>query len=200
MNRQTFFDEIRKSLFGNKLNEKQVEGMEALLDECNNQGVDDPRMIAYILATTYHETGKKVNGVFVRTMQPIKEVGEGANMPYGRRIWYNRTQYNDVPHIYYGRGYTQNTWRDNYVSLTKAIRKQGKDFDFEHNPDLLLNVHLSAWATVYAMRTGLYTGRNLASYFTKIDTNPIGARKIINGLDCATKIAEYYDKFFDALT
>ena len=192
MNRQTFFSEIRVSLFGNKLSEGQVEGIEALLDECNIQGVSDNRFIAYILATVYHETGK--------TMQPIKEIGEGKNMRYGRKIWYNGTQYNDISIIYFGRGHTQNTWRDNYVSLTKAARKQGNDWDFEHKPELLLINKQSAWATVYAMSTGLYTGRKLSNYFNQVDSNSIGARKIINGIDCAAKIAGYYDKFYDALT
>ena len=78
MNKQTFYDKIRSSLFHGAISHGQVEGIEAILDECFKQAVQDSRQIAYILATVFHEVGG--------TMQPIKEIGEGKNRTYGHKV------------------------------------------------------------------------------------------------------------------
>ena len=49
------------------------------------------------------------------------------------------------------------------------------------------------------MNTGLYTGVKLSTYFNDVKTDPINARKIINGLDCADKICDYYNKFYNSI-
>lgn len=190
MDRKLFFEQIRSTGLFKTLSVEQVENIEAIIDECQRQGVNDKAQIAYIFATILHETAG--------TMRPIEEIGRGKNRTYGHKVWYNGRPYNDVSHIYYGRGYTQNTWRENYVSLTKAAKKQGFTWDFEHHPELLLQTESSAWATVYAMKTGLYTGRKLSDYFgVKVDF--INARKIINGLDRAELIKGYAVKFLDSM-
>jgi len=191
MNYKNFYESIRLSLFKGKISQSQFEGIEALLNECNTQDVTDKRQIAYILATAFHEVAG--------TMQPIAEFGKGKNRTYGHKVWHSGKTYNDVDHIYYGRGHTQNTWRENYVMLTKAAKKQGRDWDFENNPDLLLQIEPSAWATVYAMKAGSYTGVSLSKYFKDNQTEWVKARKIINGLDKAELIAGYAKKFYDAL-
>lgn len=152
---------------------KNLDGIEAILLECERQGISDLRQIAYILATVKHETGN--------TMQPVEEIGKGKNRTYGHRVWYNSKAYTDVPFIYYGRGFTQNTWRDIYKALTAAAKRAGHNWDFENNPDLLLQIAPSAWASVYAMRVGLYTGRKLTQYFTDKITDWLNARRIVNG-------------------
>ena len=192
MDKKLFYEKIKVSLFKGVLTQPQVEGMEALLNECEAQQVTDKRQIAYILGTTYHEVGG--------TMQPIEEIGRGKGRVYGNRVWINRIKYIDVPYIYYGRGFTQNTWRDNYVALTKAAKKQGHAWNFEHNPALLLQVQPSAWATIFAMRTGLYTGVSLSKYFNAEKADWINARRIVNLLDCAERIKGYSMKFYSALT
>jgi putative chitinase len=192
MDRNQFYIKIENKGLFKDLSESQQEGIEAILHECEMQGVYDNRQIAYILGTVYHEVGG--------TMQPIEERGKGRGQDYGKRIWFNGHTYIDVSHIYYGRGYSQNTWRDNYVALTKANRKQGHDWDFEHHPELLLQSSPSAWATVYAMKTGLYTGVRLNQYFNDKRTDYINARKIINSLDRAELVAGYSIKFFESLT
>jgi hypothetical protein len=51
----------------------------------------------------------------------------------------------------------------------------------------------------YAMRNGSYTGVGLRRYFNDTVTDPINARKIINGTDKAGLIANYYDMFMKIL-
>lgn len=66
MNRAHFYAPVRSSLFGGLLSQSQVSGMEAVLDEAGKT-FTDPRWLAYMLATAFHETGQ--------TMQPIHERG-----------------------------------------------------------------------------------------------------------------------------
>src|SRR5215204_4050202 len=100
-NREIFFDAIRGPLFGGAMTGGQVGGLDAVLDAWEaNPRSDDLRWLSYPLATDYHETGKK--------MLPIEENGKGAGMAYGVE---------DPPgsgRVYYGRGYVQLTWLDNY--------------------------------------------------------------------------------------
>ena len=193
INRKLTYDNIRRK-FG-KLSSSQVQGFEALFDEYERLKWTDKRHLAYILATIWHEVNK--------TMQPIEEYGKGKGLRYGKRVWYDNRIYTDVPHIYYGRGLTQNTWRDIYLKLTKT---NDKGWDFVNNPELLLQMEPSVWATFYAMQTGLYTGRKLSQYFNNKSVDPINARSIINGKrkgeelpDKAELIKAHYDKFLKAI-
>ena len=200
--RKHFFDTVRPVLFNGAMYQAQVYGMETILREWEVQQLTDLRWLAYILATVYHETAK--------TMQPIAEYGKGKGHDYGKKLKMGggpgkRIPYETPDNIYYGRGHTQNTWYENYQRLTKAAATQGKPWDFLNNPDLLLQMEPSIWATFFAMRVGLYTGKKLADYFNdKVEGMPmaavINARKIINGLDCAEKIAGYAVVFYEAVS
>ncbi|MFN3785234.1 MAG: hypothetical protein ACK4RS_00205, partial [Thiothrix sp.] len=72
MKRDIFYDNIRKTLFGGRLTQQTVDGIEAIIDEWEAQFNETGAIehLAYILATTYHETA--------RTMQAIEEFGKGA--------------------------------------------------------------------------------------------------------------------------
>lgn len=183
INRKQTYENIKKEFGLKSLSQKQVEGFEAIFDEADKQNTPK-EYLDYILATIWHEVGA--------TMQPIEEIGKGKGLRYGKRVWYDGRVYTDIPHIFYGRGLTQNTWRDIYLALTNA---NNKGWDFVHYPHLLLTMECSVWATFYAMQKGLYTGRKLSHYFDDGLENPVGARKIINGTDKAEKIAQHYYKF-----
>jgi len=67
INRKVFFDSVRATLFNNKLNQGQVDGLTTILDTWEASGLTDKRQLSYILSTSYWETA--------RTLQPIKEIG-----------------------------------------------------------------------------------------------------------------------------
>lgn len=185
VNREKFFDGWRDA-FG-PLTQGQVDGIESLLANLEaDDRVNDIRWAAYMLATTYYETAK--------TMQPIEEYGRGKGRRYGLPVGpYNL--------IYYGRGLTQNTWLTNYDMLTKAWNKAHPDeqIDFVKNPELLLVMKYSYWAMSYSMRNGTYTGVGLRKYINSEKTDYINARKIINGLDAAERVAGYAEKIENIL-
>lgn len=174
-----FLVSIKLNLFKNELTHKQIEGMEAILTYWENNGFHDGRHLAYILATTFHETA--------RTMQPIEEYGKGKTRPYGK------------PHpitgkTYYGRGFVQLTWYDNYVKAGKIVNE-----DFINYPELACDLKYATEILVEGMTVGLFTGKKLSDYFNDTKEDPINARRIINGTDKAELIAGYYYKFLNAI-
>ncbi|NOX41707.1 MAG: hypothetical protein GXP05_14740 [Alphaproteobacteria bacterium] len=65
MTKEHFFSEIKSSLFRGKFSQKQVNGLNILLEATTGLTIQHQ---AYVLATAYHETAY--------TMQPIYERGE----------------------------------------------------------------------------------------------------------------------------
>lgn len=183
-----------------KLNQSQVDAINHIVSAMDaDKSITYPQG-AYILATIWHETDK--------TMLPIAEYGKGKGRVYG--TWYKNSKdqlysfkdgskttvylYDEYPHLYYGRGETQNTWYANYEKLSKVF-----GVDFLKNPDLLLTQEWSTKATIHSMKTGLYTGRKLSDYIYQSKKDYVGARRIINGTDKAQLIAGYADMFERAL-
>jgi len=168
--RAGFYKSI-KFMYGGKLTQDQVDGMEALLDCTEELSI---RHRAYILATVFHETAK--------TMEPIEEYGKGKGKAYGKPA-------GPYKKIYYGRGYPQLTWYDNYVKA-----KEITGVDLVKYPELALKKDISAEILVSGMTTGWFTGKKLSNYKTYYSM-----RKTVNGLDDAKLIAGYAENFEVAL-
>jgi len=116
-------------LFGSSLSQSQVNGIEAILDEAGKILID-PRWLAYMLATAFHEIGQ--------TMKPIHERG-GTDYffrmydPKGQRpkvaADLGNTQSGDGVR-FAGRGLVQLTGRRNYTTFSKLFGS-----DLVANPD-----------------------------------------------------------------
>lgn len=180
LDRSAFFARVRATPFGGRISASQVSGIEAILAAC-------PAMLglaslAYCLATAFHETA--------RTMQPIEEYGRGKGGTYG-------------PTGFWGRGLVQLTWQANYAKATAELRKRGvltAAEDLVKTPALALRPDVAAAVMFYGMVEGWFTGKKLADYFGPGRSDPVGARRIINGTDKAATIAGYHAAFVDALT
>ena len=181
INRDHFFQTIKSGLFNGKLTQKQLNGITAILDEweTNYSGMDD-RFLAYMLATTFHETAT--------TMQPIEEYGRGAGRPYGK-----------VDPItgqaYYGRGFVQLTWKDNYAKFSTILNA-----DLVNNPALALDLVNATKILFIGMIRGSFTNKKLSDYFAGTNSDWENARKIINGLDRAGLIAGYGRTFYSSIS
>lgn len=192
MNTKSFYDSIRTTLFKGSISAKQFQGIEAILNEYNRLCVNDLRKLAYILATVYHETAK--------TFQPIEEYGKGRNYDYGKKLKMSRQPYTTPDKLYYGRGFVQLTWYENYKNMGRIL-----GLPLLEQPELLLTMDVSVKVLFEGMLKGKstfgdFTGKSLENYFTASITDPVNARKIINGLDEAQTIAGYYRLFYGALT
>ncbi len=188
INRKFFFDHVRAFLFQGSLKQSQVTGLTAIMDEWEkNWGKKDDRWLAYMLATAHHETD--------RTMMPINEYGKGKGRKYGENLKMDGTRYTDTTNIFYGRGYVQLTWYENYQ---KAGKKLG--LDLIKNPELALVPANASEIMFNGMNEGWFTGKKLSTYFSPTAEDWVNARRIINGLDKANLIAGYAKQYYAAIS
>lgn len=135
--------------------------------------------LAYILATTYHETA--------HTMKPVKEAYWVKNAEEWRR---KNLRY----YPWYGRGFVQITWEENYKNAGEKL-----DLDLTTDPDVVMDPDIAADIAIRGMLEGWFTGKRLSDYITLQKSNFRDARRIINAMDKADLIAGYAKDYDAAL-
>lgn len=192
---KAFFDIVRAELFSGSLKQEQVDGLNCLLAATENLPKNQR---AYIFATAYHETA--------RTMQPIEERGKGKGRDYGTWRVNSKNQkycpkmrggdvytFDECPHLFYGRGFVQLTWYDNYLRAGKELGQ-----DFINNPDWVMQPDFSAKILVCGMMKGWFTGKRLSDVVNERMTDFVNARRVVNGTDKAELISSYARIFLKA--
>jgi len=170
--REVFFDHVKSNPFDGSLTQDQVDGMDAILDAWEEEPrSDDLRWLAYPMATAAHETGME--------MQPIEEYGKGEGMEYGKKD-------PETDQVYYGRGYVQTTWRENYARADKELGLMN-ELSCEWHAENQLDAQIAAETMFQGMVEGWFRTHddgdpeNLARYFNDDTDDPYQAREIING-------------------
>lgn len=132
-----------------------------ILKECRAHGLSNAHA-AYVLATAKWETN--------HTMKPVREA-----------YWLSETwrKANLRYYPWYGRGFVQLTWYENYVKAGKIL-----GIDLTTDPDVAMQADIAAKVIVRGMKDGWFTGKKLADYTTYKDM-----RRIVNGTDKAAEIA-----------
>ena len=180
--RNTYFNHVREELFDGALEQIHVDGQSVILAvwEYGSGGtpMTDERWLAYMLATTYHETAHR--------MWPITE--------YGSQSYLQGKEY----YPYVGRGFVQLTWEDNYRKASSALGLIDERDLVEH-PEMALDSLIATRCLFRGMAEGWYTGRKLGQYFNDDKNDPLNARQIINGNDCDDEIKGYHNQFLAAL-
>ena len=184
IDRRTFFYDVRVKLFGGRLDQRQVDGMNAILDEWEKRDLTDLRWLAYMLATSFWETA--------HTMWPIEEWGKGQGHPYG------------VPdpvtaQVYFGRGFVQLTWKSNYATMGHLL-----GIDLVGHPEKALELPVATQILFEGMmraesRIGDFTGLALDDCFNATHEDWVRARAIVNGTDHAAAIADIARTFYAAI-
>lgn len=197
MDRAAFYAALRQrtsGVFGTSLSAKQVEGVEAILDEAARRGT---RLfhLAAILAEAYHETGgamqpvtenlsysaKRLTQVWPGRFPTLASAQPFANNPrklanrvYGGRLGNTG---DDDGWLFRGRGLAQITGRTNYAK-----------FGIAGAPDEAGKMAVAVRILFDGMERGLFTGKKLADYDYLVTTKPevpgyrfYASRAIING-------------------
>lgn len=182
-----FFEAVRP-MFGGSLSQAQVDGFGIIFEAWRKAGSGNERHLAYILATAYHETA--------RTMQPVRETLATTDAKAKERLT-KAWKAGNLPWVksdywsggWFGRGFVQLTHRANYV---KAGEKLG--IDLVADPSKAMIPEVSALILVRGMLEGWFTGMKLADAADFRE-----ARRVVNGTDRASQIAQYADAFLSAL-
>lgn len=146
--------------------------------------ISDVRWAAYMLATVKHECAD--------TWRPIEEFGKGKNRPYGVPVKVAGADGVESTNVYYGRGYVQLTWKENYQ---KCGDRLGMGDELMLNPDLALGPEIAYRIMSGGMRKGWFTGKKLADCIHGAACDYKNARRIINALDQWQRIQTYAEKF-----
>lgn len=153
------------------------EVISAIKKECKAQGIGLNSQIAYVLATAEWESAQ--------TFKPVREAfwlsedWRRANLRY---------------YPYYGRGYVQITWKNNYKKFSDIL-----GVDLVSNPDLAMNPNIALFILVYGFKVGAFTGRKITDYITQQSVDFVNARRCINGLDKASEIAALAERYLARL-
>lgn len=158
------FSSNSKYDFSSKNSTKQ-----AIAQECRVQGLTLDTQIAYVLATAEWESN--------RTFEPVKEA-----------YWLSeKWRENNLRYYpYYGRGFVQLTWENNYRKYSKLLVPER---DLVSKPDDAMLPEVALFILVHGFKTGTFTGRKITDFINEDKTDFIECRRCINGKDKAHKIA-----------
>ncbi|MGO4808256.1 hypothetical protein AB4156_01470 [Cupriavidus sp. 2MCAB6] len=189
-NHQTFYTAYEQAFA--PLSAPKLSGLDRLLGFVQlDPDVVDVRWVAYMLATVKHECAD--------SWQPITEFGKDSYF-----LQYERppkagplgnTQAGDGLR-FKGRGYVQITGRGNYGKLSKRL---GLGTSLVDDPERVLDPLTAYRIMSIGMREGVFTGKTLSAYLTGDKTDYVNARRIINRLDQADKIAGHAERLQDCL-
>jgi putative chitinase len=184
-NPEAFFDYLRDGLMGPILDQSEVSGTKEILAALTGLPIS---YCAYALATAWHETAAR--------MQPVREafwLSEAWRKKH-LRYW-----------PWYGRGYVQLTWEENYK---RADDELGLDGSMLANPDRAMEPEIAARIMRTGMLEGWFAGdrhgrhtlaRHLPEAGPANEQQFKSARRIINGTDRDLQIARYANSFQNAL-
>jgi Subtilase family/Domain of unknown function (DUF4114) len=157
-----------------------------IVDECKASGITDLGQIAYILATSEHES---------HCGQLMRELWG----PTPDQLTYDGRLGNDQPgdgYRYRGRGYTQITGKGNYRNWSTRL-----GIDLVSNPEKATEPEIAAKIIVQGMRDGTFTQAKLSDYINSSQQDFFNARDIVNGDKYVNgqSIAEMAQRYLDIL-
>lgn len=149
-----------------------------IIQAIEDAGITNLHQIAYVLATVRHEC----------SFLSIPEIRAARNTP----VWRMQEKYWHTG--FYGRGFCQLTWRDNYAKFSPIV-----GIDLVANPDEVLKPEVGAKILAIGMRDGMFSGKKLSDYITDRKVQFLQARRIVNGNFQADRVAEVANRIYAAL-
>lgn len=201
MERYEFYNALRgphTHVFGRGLTHSQEYGIEGILNAMDEVGDGRAETLSYALATAYHETGAR--------MQPVREgfatTDAGAVRVVAKlaaRLGPNcaparyGTPCGPWGKVYYGRGFVQLTWLENYRASSADA-----GVDLVAHPDAMLDARISARILILGLIDGRWNGarKGIECYLPTDDPEDLrGARRTVNCTDRWDVVAGHYQDF-----
>lgn len=191
IDRKIFYQKIKDLKLFTTLSNSQVLGMETILNYWDKMQFTDLRWLAYMFGTVMRECGIG--------MMPIEEFGKGKGHSYGGFRKRSGLAYTTPNKIYFGRGYVQVTWFENYELMGRLLKR-----DLLNKPELAMVPDVAVEIMFEGMTKGAssfgdFTGKCLEQYFNATTEDWYNARRIINGTDHALEIEDHAKLFYQAL-
>jgi putative chitinase len=175
---------------------------------------DQPRWIAYVMATVQHETGNTFEPLVEKygklcrhcyVMYDKQTAASSCKVSTKHDFLYDADLYFTVKYEfnarlrlelgnlskgdgpkYKGRGFVQITGKRNYSEFARML-----NVPLIEKPELAEGEDVAYEIMVRGMTLGTFTGKKLSDFISKSGCDYNLARKIINGMDKALKIAQY---------
>lgn len=154
------------------LDSDQKDSIAAIVAVFHQYGDGDTNKLAYILATARHES--RFRAIKEYRANPLTQPSLYATQ---NRYWGSG---------YYGRGFVQLTWERNYSKMSAVVGE-----DLVTYPEKALAPPIAAKILVIGMLEGMFTRRRLDEFINGDTVDFYNARKVVNGLDRANRIAGF---------
>ena len=132
---------------------------------------------AYMIATAQWETAS--------TFQPVREA-------FWKDEAWRKANFRYYP--YYGRGYVQLTWLENYTKYARIL-----NLPLDSQPDLVMKPKTSLFILVDGFKRGIFTSHRLEDHVNNGKTDFFNARRCINATDKAAEIANIAKLWLDKI-
>lgn len=202
MNRAKFYDVLRSQpsgMFGRTLSQTTVKNIEGILEAFLTHGDGKAGTLAYALATVRGEVGINMAPVregFAKTDAGARRAVNNLARKRGPSSAVARYARPTGPygHVYYGRGYPQLTWMDNYRASSADA-----GVDLVKNPDAMLDPVISARVLIRGLMDGRWNGarKGIQHYLQRNDLK--NARRTVNVTDKWQMFAGFYKDFLEAI-
>lgn len=205
IDKKFLFDTLRNTrLFGGKFTGPQVLGISGIVEAYEEYGINDQRVLAYALATAYHETSKHMSPIKETVMashrnkEPSDDEVLSRLNKWARKIGRMSSIYWKKDPVtgksYFGRGQVQLTWKDNY-----ARSSEDAGIDLVLYPEMMLDPKVSAKVLIKGLLDGRWNGRGIGIVKYLNDNDLRNARRTVNVVDKWETIAGYYAVFLSAI-
>lgn len=140
--------------------DERIDNVAMLAHTMLEYSITRPTQQAYVLATVAHECGfRSIPEIRARVGTRVRAMQD--------KYWHTG---------YYGRGFSQLTWKENYQQFSELLK-----VDLVNQPDLALNPNIGARILCKGMRDGLFTTHSLDDHLNDTKTDWRNARRIVNG-------------------
>jgi peptidoglycan hydrolase-like protein with peptidoglycan-binding domain len=196
----------KKTIFGGKLTQAQIDGIHEIVDGWDMYGYGLDTALAYILATPTWETGKRMVPVRETFATSSKQAISRLDTAFkkGQMKWVKTPYWRTG---FFGRGLVQITHEANYAGpLRDAVLKEFPGCDIHADPELALRSDIAVFILIDGVTRGVtlkpdFTAYALEDFINEKKTDYNNARKTVNPgeKDSYVPIGDLARKWEDAI-